>query len=120
MKVVCIRLASGEEVISRIVETASTLLTGNSSNRFEGNGPWEPTGSVTIEHVRGITAQQIGKNEMGIAFFPWSLGNTNGQFTINLDNSAVAIYPAEIDLEQGYLEQTSKIQIARGNLGIKM
>jgi len=120
MKVICIRFASGEEVIGRVVETTSLLTSKPETSRFEGKGPWDPSGKVTIEQVRGITAQQIGKNEMGIAFFPWSLGNTDGQFTINLDVSAVAVYPAEKNLEDGYLEQTSKIQIARSSPGIKM
>jgi hypothetical protein len=114
MKVVCVRLTSGEEIIGRIVEE-KTILTDVTS-QFYDNGPWKPTGYVTLEQVRGITAQQIGKNEMGIAFFPWSLGNTDGVFPINLDACAAAVYPPEHNIEVGYLQQTSKIQLA----GIKM
>lgn len=120
MKVICIHLNSGEEIIGHVVEEASILLGEKAKSQFEGNGPWEPTGFVTIEKVRGITAQQIGKNEMGIAFFPWSLGNTDGKFTLNLTTTASAVYPAEMQLETGYLEQTSGIKIARGNPSIKM
>lgn len=119
MKVVCIKFTSGEEIIGRVVEGPVHLM-DHSKAQFEGKGPWNPTGTVTLEQVRGITAQQMGKNEMAIAFFPWSLGNTDGKFTINLDNCAVAVYSPEKNLEDGYLEQTSKIQIARGSPGIKM
>ena len=119
MKVVCIKLNSGEEIIGRLVET-NTVLTSNSS-QYDGAAPWEPSGNVVVEQVRGITAQPMGANEMGIAFFPWSLGNTDGEFIINLDRSAVSIYPAELNLEDGYLQQTSSLAIARGNTpGIKM
>lgn len=111
MKVLCVRLNSGEEIIGRVVE-GSTILT-DSPTPFEGKGPWDPVGTITLEQVRGITAQQISKNEMAIAFFPWSLGNQDGQFTIKLDNCAASVYPAEGAVEKGYLEQTSKIQIAR-------
>jgi hypothetical protein len=121
MKVICIRLASGEEIIGRLVEKTNLLLGNDSApGQFDGTGPWECTGSVTLEKVRGIGAQQISKNEMAIAFSFWSLGNQDGKFLLNLDN-CVAVYPAEIVLEQGYVEQTSSIQIARGNTpGIQM
>ena len=118
MKVICIRFASGEEIIGCVVEQRVMLT--SAASPFEGPGPWTPTGSITIERVRGITAQQIGRDEMGIAFFPWSLGNTDGQFTINLDTNAVAIYPAEKEIEAGYIEQTSPIKTARTGPGLKM
>lgn len=116
MKVVCIRLNSGEEIIGRVVDVVEILT--DKPQPFEGTGPWDPIGNITLEQVRGITAQQISKNEMAIAFFPWSLGNQDGQFTIKLDNCAAAIYPAEGAVENGYLEQTSKIQLSRP--GMKM
>ena len=120
MKVLCIRLNSGEEILGRVVEK-SVLLTGSSSvSPFDGNGPFEATGKVTLEKVRGITAQPINKNEMAIAFFPWALGNQDGEFTFILDNCSSAVYSAEKAVEDGYLEQTSSIQLARGNPGIKI
>lgn len=122
IKVICIKLTSGEEIIGRVCESTSMLLGSGSVvvDRFGGHGPWKAEGSVTIESVRGITAQQMGKNEMAIAFFPWSLANQDCPFIINLETMAVSIYPAEDAVETGYLEQTSKIQIARGTPGIKM
>jgi len=114
MKVVCVRLNSGEEILGRVVEDKKVLLGGSEDGyQFTGKGPWEPEGNITIEKVRGITAQQINKNEMAIAFFPWSLGNQDGMFTINLTNCAAAVYPAEKAVEDGYLEQTSNIKLAR-------
>lgn|ERR1035437_7809842 len=120
MKVVCIRLNSGEEIIGRVVEPSFLLGNAPVDTSFTGVGPWDPIGLVTIEMVRGITAQPVGKDQMQIAFFPWSLGNSDGKFTINLDQSAVTIYPAESNLEQGYLQQTSKIQIASAGALTKM
>jgi hypothetical protein len=111
MKVICVRLNSGEEVIGRVVD--QKVMIGGSDDKFSGNGPWAPEGNITLEKVRGITAQQINKNEMAIAFFPWSLGNQDGMFTINLTNCAAAVYPAEKAVEDGYLEQTSNIKLAR-------
>jgi len=108
MKALCIRLSSGEEIIGRVVEEG--ILLNNSSEEY-----WVTRGFVTLEKVRGITAQPINKNEMAIAFFPWSLGNQDGKFTINLANTAAAPYYAEKAVEDGYLEQTSSIQLARGN-----
>lgn len=113
MKTVCVRLNSGEEIIGRIIEKEILLTESHLPESFSGQGPWEPEGIITLEKVRGITAQQINKNEMAIAFFPWSLGNQDGKFIINLTNCAAAVYPAESAVENGYLEQTSNIKIAR-------
>jgi hypothetical protein len=121
MKVICVKFNSGEEIIGRVVEATGLLLGDRSVEQFPGTGPWKATGYVTLEKVRGITAQQIGKNEMGIAFFPWALGNSDAPFTFNLDVTAAAVYPAETNLEEGYLDQTSPIARVKGGLpGMKM
>jgi hypothetical protein len=116
MKVVCIHLNSGEEIIARL-EDDSKMLVGR-GDQYEGPGPWAPTGKITIGTIRGITFQPVGKNQIGIAFVPWLAGNTDGQIMLNLDSSAQAIYPPTADIENGYLQQTSGIEIARP--GMKM
>jgi len=106
MKVICIRLTSGEEVIAKLEEK---LMGGD---QFTSPGPWSPQGEVTINTVRGVTFQPVGQNQMGIAFVPWTIGNIDGSQIINLGVSAVSIYEPTADLERGYLEQTSGIQLS--------
>lgn len=117
MKVICIRFNSGEEIIAKLEDTQ--VLTGVPS-QFEGEGPWDPNGKVTIGTIRGVTFQPVGPNQVGIAFIPWAVGNVDTKAIIDLTNSAVAVYAPSSDLEKGYLEQTSGIQLASRAPGIKL
>jgi hypothetical protein len=106
MKVVCIQLNSGVEIIGRLNED-NTIFAGGES--FADGTVWKPTGVVTLEKIRSIGVQQVGPKEMGISFFPWSIANQDGAISFNLDNCATSIYPAEKAVEDGYLSQTSPI-----------
>lgn len=121
MKVVCIKMTSGEEIIGILVDKLNSMLSGSSqSSKYSGDGPWEPRGSICLERIRGITAQQVSKNEMGVVFFPWSLGNTDGVHEFMLDNCACSIYSPESNIEMGYIKQTSKLEIVHSIPNIKM
>ena len=115
MKVICIRLTSGEEVIGKLVEGFLS-----ETNNFDGAGPWEPSGNVVLGTVRGVTFQPMGKNQVGIAFIPFAIGNTDADLLFKLDNCAVAVYPPSADLEKGYLEQTTGISLAAARPGIQL
>ena len=108
MKVICIRLNSGEEIIGQLVNNESIIVT----DQFERAGPWTPEGTVTIKTVRGITFQAVGQNQMGIAFIPWSIANIDGEHKLILENCAASAYAPSNDIERGYLEQTSGIQLS--------
>lgn len=108
MKVICIKFTSAEEIICRVVE--SGLIPADSS--FEGEGPWLPKGTVKVEKIRTITFQPVGQNQIGIAFVPWSIGSTDGEVIIDLEQHAVAVYKPDTEIENGYLQQTSKLDLS--------
>ena len=116
MKVICIRFTSGEEVIGKLVEGRHL----SDAHSYQGTGPWEPTGNVVLSTVRGVTFQPMGKNQVGIAFIPFAIGNTDVDLMFKLDNCAVAVYPPSSDLEKGYLEQTTGISLAAARPGIQL
>jgi hypothetical protein len=107
MKVVCVRFNSGEEIIAKVSENFSDTAILND------NGPWEAKGRITLDTVLGITFQQVGPNQMGIAFVPWAVGNTEATHIIDLSVHAFSIYPPSVEIERSFLEQTSGIQLAK-------
>lgn len=105
METLCIRLTSGEEIIGKIDQEETTIDTTTTSIM--------PKGVVTLGTVRGITFQQVGQNQLGIAFIPFAIANSDAKMTFILENCAAVVYPPSADLERGYLEQTSGISLAR-------
>ena len=114
-KIICIRMTSGEEVIGNLVE--SLTLTDNAS-QFDGAGPFDPVGSVTLNTIRAINFQPLNRDEFEIIFTPYALGNSEADLTFKLDNCAAAVYPANEEIAKGYIQQTAPIPASRP--GIKM
>ena len=102
MKVTCIRLNSGEEIIGRVVETLTVAPDDN-----------QPKGVITLEKVRSINMQPMGHDKIGIGFLPYVIGNPDGKLNFILENCAQTIYDPTSDIENGYMQQTSDIQLAR-------
>jgi hypothetical protein len=114
-KIICIRMTSGEEVIGTLIE--NTILAGN-IELFDGNGPFEPTGNVTLSAIRAINFQPLNRDEFEIIFTPYALGNSEANLTFKLDNCAAAVYVANEEIATGYLQQTAPVPASRP--GIKM
>lgn len=110
MKVICIKLSSGEEIIGRFVE--SQFLTSASALFDPATTPWDvPKTDITVEKVSAIGIHPMGNGQMGVGLTPWSIGNQDATFTIKAEH-ITAVYPAIKDLEDSYVKQTTGIQIA--------
>jgi hypothetical protein len=108
MKVVCVRLTSGEEIIGKFVE-------GHFKNtNLLNDQDWDATGTIVLEKVLGVSVQQVGPKQLAIAFMPFAIaGNDKQSHVINLDNCAVSVYPPATNIESDYISQTSGIQLAK-------
>jgi hypothetical protein len=107
-KVLCIRLNSGEEVIGKLVQ--SNILSGTAS-QFDGDGPYLPTGQVTLENTRNINFQPINNDQFEIVFLPFVLGNPEGRLTFILDNCASSVYPTQEDIAVGFLRELGMAEV---------
>jgi len=109
MKVICIKMNSGEDLIARL---ANQALLVSKPDPF-ADEPWEiPAGSVVLENVRVISLQPISKTEMGVSLIPYLLADVDAPFRVDLNKVAVGIYKPGVDLEESYLRQTSPIAVA--------
>lgn len=114
-KIICVRMTSGEEIIGTVVP--NQVLTG-SSWEFDGDGPFEPTGSIKLSNIRAINFQPLNRDEFEIIFTPYALGNSEAELSFILDNCAAAVYPANEEISKGYVLQTAPVAASRP--GIKM
>lgn len=107
MKVICIKMNSGEDLIARLT---TETLTGNDPFATE---PWAmPQGEVVLESIRVISLQPISRTEMGVTLVPYLLADADAPFKMDLSKVAVGIYKGGADLEESYLRQTSPLQVA--------
>jgi hypothetical protein len=107
MKVICIKMNSGEDLIARLV---AYNLTEADPLAVE---PWSlPQGEVTLESIRAISLQPISRSEMGVSLIPYLLADADAPFKVDLARVAVGIYKGGYDLEESYLRQTSPLQVA--------
>lgn len=113
MTVICARLATGEEIIGKVV-TSPNILTGGNNNVDPFSGDvWDiPAGVVMLEDVRIVAIQEVPGRGMGISFIPYSLANPEAKIKISLEKHAMSVYPPEANLERAYVGENSKIQVA--------
>jgi hypothetical protein len=115
MQIIGIKLSSGEEIIGKIKYANSTSQGLTAQEVFEGK-PVVDDGklpdSVILEDVRQIHLQQVGPQQMGLGLAPWALGNQEASFQINIKQHALTVYTPSPEIEQAYIQQTSKIAIA--------
>ena len=113
MTVICARLATGEEIIAKVITSPNILTSGNNSvDPFSGD-VWDiPPGNIILEDVRIVSIQEVPGRGMGISFIPYSLANPEAKVKLNLEKHAMSVYPAESNLERAYIGENSKIQLA--------
>lgn len=113
MTVICARLATGEEIIAKVITSPNILTSGNNSvDPFSGD-VWDiPPGNIILEDVRIVSIQEVPGRGMGISFIPYSLANPEAKVKLNLEKHAMSVYPAEPNLERAYIGENSKIQLA--------
>ena len=113
MTVICARLATGEEIIAKVITSPNLLISGNNSvDPFSGD-VWDiPPGNIILEVVRIVSIQEVPGRGMGISFIPYSLANPEAKVKLNLEKHAMSVYPAEANLERAYIGENSKIQLA--------
>lgn len=95
MSTTILKLVSGEEVIGKIVE-------------------WK-TDSVVLTSIRSLVMQPTGPGQMGIAMIPWMATDADGEHEIEDKDIMGRNTEVPKQLEDGYLQQTSGIQIASAN-----
>lgn len=106
MKVICIKMNSGEDLIARM--TTETLM---GADPF-GVEPWAmPAGEVVLENIRVVSLQPISRTEMGVSLIPYLLADVDAPFKVTLEKVAVGIYKPGSDLERSYMAQTSPLDI---------
>ena len=115
MKIVCLKLSSGEELIARIVE-GPQMLFGSSvaaPDPFAGDGPYTvPVQDILIEKANILGVHQVSPGQVGVGFSPWAIGDQDGKFLLNRDH-VTAIYSPVKELEDAFLQQVTGIQLAK-------
>lgn len=103
MNTICLKLVNGEELIAK----TPMIIEPEKKRTYE------------VSTVRSIIVQPVGNNQMAIGFVPWMAGNTDAIVTIH-GADIIATYVPEANIERGYLEQTSGIDLSSSRPGIKM
>jgi hypothetical protein len=113
MQIICARLATGEEIIGKLITSPHLLTSANNSvDPFSGDA-WDiPSGIVILEDVRIVAIQQVPGRGVGISFIPYSLANPEAKIKINLEKHAMSVYPPEQNLERAYIGEHSQIALA--------
>ena len=113
MTVICARLATGEEIIAKVVTSSNLLTSANAGTDPFSGDVWDiPSGSTILEDVRIVAIQEVPGRGMGISFIPYSLANPEAKVRLDLSKFAMSVYPPEQNLERAYIGENSKIQIA--------
>ncbi len=89
-EIVAIKIASGEELLGKVIEEDDT--------------------SITLSDVLGLIAQNTQQG-MQIGLAPFMMSNPEGDLKIERHAIVTQTTPGA-DLEKGYLERTSKIDLS--------
>lgn len=91
-----LKLTSGEEIIGKLVKS-------------EDN-------HVILSSIRTLIMQPVGPGQVQIGMIPWMAGMQDGDVRIHRDRIlGEPVSDVSKQLEDGYLQQTSGIQIATGS-----
>lgn len=91
MKVLSLKLLSGEELVARVVEQTAT--------------------EFTVDSPQVLQFQQKGNGQLGLAFVPWTLSNPEAS-DIKIPTAMVmASFVPSPTVEKQYLAQTSRIAL---------
>ena len=106
MKVLCLKLTTGEDLICKI---SSNILT---EGQLFNTKPYSvPKGQVTLEDVLVLSVQQVSPTQTGMMLIPWQLGDYEAPVTADLSSFVIAIYAPTVQVEEAYLKQTSKLAL---------
>ncbi len=100
-KIVLFKLINGEELIGKVVE--------------------EDDNTYTLAKPRVMMVQPAGNGQMQVGMIPWLVGTPDGDCKVYKDK--IAGEPAgdlPKQLEDGYLQQTSNIQLAGNAAGLDL
>jgi hypothetical protein len=113
MKIICARLATGEEIIGKVVTSPSLLTSANAGTDPFSGDVWDiPATPVILEDARIVAIQQVPGRGVGISFIPYALANPTGKIKIDLGKHAMSVYPPEENLERAYIGEHSQNQLA--------
>lgn len=119
--VVCLKLTSGEELIAKLADDQSISPDGTEVLTVSKMFPEDKKASnlVRISEPLVVGMQPVGKNQIGVGFMPWAIGNTgtNVVFSIRMEALVCVPYIASLDLERGYLQQVSGIDLSGSGIG---
>lgn len=95
MKIVLLKLITGEEIIARRMPTSIS-------------------GKDEFEKPRVLALTPIGPGQVGASLMPWVVGNPDGKFIIDEKHIITQCDDIPKNLEDTYLQNTSGIQILNG------
>lgn len=95
MKLICVKLVTGEEIIARL-----------------GPEVLEKDDYINVEKPRRLVIAQTGPNQMGLQMIPWIIIDPNGTYPIHTSHIVTPVYNIPSDVEKSYIQQTSDLVIA--------
>ncbi len=93
MNILCIKLASGEELIARTFEDIGV------------------TDAIIAENIFSIGLQRVSQNEVAVGMTPWLTGAPGARVNINLMHVLTVYEPAK-ELADSYIQRTTGIALA--------
>ena len=95
------KLANGEEIVGRLIEEDDT--------------------HVVLTKVRSMAVQPVGPGQMQVAMIPWTVGTPDSNIRISRAHIlGEPVEPLPKQLEDGYLQNTSGLQLASGTTGLNV
>jgi len=94
MEIALMKLVSGEEVIAKVTENTENTL--------------------TIKNARVLIMQPTGPGQVGLVMVPWMATVPDDEIPLRKVDIMHRATNVPKELEDGYLQQTSGIQLATG------
>jgi hypothetical protein len=92
-EVYCIKLASGDELIARVIDDQDV------------------TDALVLKDVYTIGLQQVAPNEVGVGMMPWLVGNHTAIVNVSYAH-IVTTYAPNNQLSKAYLEKVTGLVLA--------
>lgn len=93
VEVVALKLSTSEELVARVVKRGDK--------------------TIILDKPRAIALMPGQQGQMGMTLIPFMASNQDGEITLNNSHVVAETKPAK-DLEDGYLQNTSGIQLVTG------
>jgi len=108
MKIICIKLTTGEDIIAKATESPLSSVGINLDDLLQEGQPLKSL-AVVLTDTRVVGFHPLGK---GLAIMPWTLGNQDVKLSVDLKDIAIAVYAPDPELEKIYMQQTTSIALA--------